>query len=255
MRVLSALLLLCLALPALADDHLRLYQAAGWPQQREHFNQALDAAQQRYRSTLPPVVYQALVDNSNRRFNGAAIDRRAQQSLRLQLSEPGPALRFFQSELGRKIVAAEVLATRSDQLARYANGLPRTEADATRRLLIRHLAQALPAKEAGAEVSLALAGVAADSLSQMMPGLLGGNQAQSLLNGQRQRLMAQIEQDLDNTLLHVYRELSDAELEQFVEFAQSGDGKAYYQAALESLRAGLAVGMSTQELEAPPQSI
>jgi hypothetical protein len=255
MRLLFALLLFGLALPSLADDHLHLYQAAGWPQQREHFNQALDAAQQRYRSTLPPAVYQALVDNSNRRFAAAAIDRRAQHSLRMQLADPQPALAFFQSELGRKIVAAEQLATRSDQLARYADGLPRSEADATRRLLIRHLAQALPAKEAGAEVSLALAGVAADSLSQMLPGLLGGAQAQSLLNGQRQRLMAQIEQDLDNTLLHVYRELSDPELEQFVEFAQSADGQAYYQAALEALRAGLAVGMSSAELEPPPQGI
>ncbi|QTN47523.1 hypothetical protein H7683_07800 [Ectopseudomonas mendocina] len=255
MRVLFALLLIGLTLPVLADDQLRLYQAAGWPQQREHFSQALDAAQQRYRSTLPPAVFQALVDNSNRRFAATAIDQRAQNSLRTELADPQPALAFFESALGRKIVAAETLATRSDQLAKYANGLPRTDADATRRLLIRHLAQAIPAKEAGAEVSLALAGVAADSLSQMIPGLLGGGQAQGLLNGQRERLMAQIEQDLDNTLLHVYRELSDPELEQFVEFAQSDAGKAYYQAALRSLRAGLAVGMSTNELEPAPQGI
>ncbi|MDN5517143.1 MAG: hypothetical protein L0G82_18045, partial [Pseudomonas sp.] len=124
MRVLFALLLIGLTLPALADDHLRLYQAAGWPQQREHFNQALDAAQQRYRSTLPPAVFQALVDNSNHRFAAAAIDQRAQNSLRLQLADPQPALAFFESALGRKIVAAETLATRSDQLAKYANGLP-----------------------------------------------------------------------------------------------------------------------------------
>ena len=217
MRVFLSLAFALFSLPAFADDYLQLYQAAGWPDQRAHFRDALSAAQQRYRSTLPPAVYQALVDNSNRRFAAAAIDSRAQHSLRMQLADPQPALAFFQSELGRKIVAAEQLATRSDQLARYADGLPRSEADATRRLLIRHLAQALPAKEAGAEVSLALAGVAADSLSQMLPGLLGGAQAQSLLNGQRQRLMAQIEQDLDNTLLHVYRELSDPELEQFVD--------------------------------------
>ena len=161
----------------------------------------------------------------------------------------------YAKTVGACLEAAETLATRSDQLAKYANGLPRTDADATRRLLIRHLAQAIPAKEAGAEVSLALAGVAADSLSQMIPGLLGGGQAQGLLNGQRERLMTQIEQDLDNTLLHVYRELSDPELEQFVEFAQSEAGKAYYQAALQALRAGLAVGMSSNELEPAPQGI
>ena len=115
-------------------------------------------------------------------------------------------------------------------------------------MIIGHLAQALPAREAGAEVSLAIAGVAADSLSQMIPGLLGGGQAQSMLNGQRQRLMEQIGSDLNNTLLYVYRDLSDAELEEFANFAESAEGQAYYQAALAAIRAGLAVGQSTSNL-------
>src|SRR5690606_34258569 len=102
-----------------------------------------------------------------------AIDRRAQQALRQNLNDPQPALEFFQSPLGHKVVSAEVLAARREQLERHANGLPRMEAGSNRELLIRHLAQALPASEAGAEVSLALAGVAADSLSQMIPGILG----------------------------------------------------------------------------------
>jgi hypothetical protein len=255
MRALAVVLTLLLSLPALADDYLQLYQAAGWPQQRMHFSDALQAAQERYRSSLPPAVHQALVNNSNQRFAAAAVDQRAQQGLRNSLNEPAAALQFFQSPVGRKIVDAELLATRRDQLARYTNGLPRTEASATRRLLIRHLAQALPAKEAGAEVSLALAGVAADSLSQMLPGLLGGDSAQAMLNGQRQRLMEQIGADLDNTLLHVYREMSDAELEEFVGFAQSDAGKAYYQAALAAIRSGLAVGQSTANLAPPTNGI
>ena len=245
MRAFILALSLLLSLPALADDYLQLYQAAGWPQQRMHFSDALQAAQERYRSSLPPAVHQALVNNSNQRFAPNAMDQRALQGLRSHLAAPASALQFFQSPLGRKIVDAELLATRSDQLARYANGLPRSEASPTRRLLIRHLAQALPAREAGAEVSLALAGVAADSLSQMLPGLLGGGNTQALLDGQRQRLIGQIGADLDNTLLHIYRELSHPELEEFVSFAQSDAGKAYYQAALHALRSGLAVGQSS----------
>ncbi len=255
MRVLSLIFSLLLSLPALADDYLQLYQAAGWPQQRMHFSDALQATQERYRSSLPPALFQTLVDNSNQRFAPQAVDQRAQDGLRTHLAEPTAALRFFQSALGRKIVNAELLATRSDQLARYANGLPRMDASATRRLLIRHLAQALPAAEAGAEVSLALAGVAADSLSQMLPGLLGGGNALALLDSQRQRLVAQVNDDIDNTLLHVYRELSDAELEEFVSFAQSPAGQAYYQAALSALREGLAVGRSSASLAPAPQGI
>ena len=63
-----------------------------------------------------------------------------------------------------------------------------------------------------------------------------------MLDSQRQRLMQQIGADVDNTLLYVYSGLSDPELDEFVMFAESPDGKAYYQAALAAMRAALAVG-------------
>lgn len=242
MRALIACVLTVFSLNLFADTHEDLYETAGWLQQRNNFIDALTEAQQRYKNSLPPAIYQTLVTNSNRRFASDAIDQRAKQALRQSLQNPQPALEFFQSPLGHKIIAAETLATRKEQLARYENGLPRMEAGSNRQLLIRHLAQALPAAEAGAEVSLALAGVAADSLSQMIPGLLGANPAQGLLDSQRERLVQQIEADLDNTLLYVYRNLSDVELDEFVSFAQSAAGQAYYQAALQALRAGLAAG-------------
>lgn len=255
MRAIFTALLMFLSLPVLADIHADLYQAAGWAQQRANFNDALSAAQQRYRKSLPPAVYDALVSNSSQRFAPQAMDQRALQSFRENLPDAQPALTFFESPLGHKIVSSEQLATRKDQLAQYANGLPVVEASDSRRLLISHLANALPAKEAGAEVSLALAGVAADSLSQMIPGLLGGDTAQGLLNSQRQRLMSQIGADLNNTLLFVYRDLSDPELDEFITFAESAQGKTYYQAALTAVRSGLAVGQSTANLAQPQQGI
>ncbi|EIK51685.1 hypothetical protein YO5_10599 [Stutzerimonas stutzeri TS44] len=245
MRALLALALLLVSFASQADVYEELYETAGWPDQRANFSDALSAAQQRYKDSLPPAVFQALLDNSNRRFASDAVDRRALQALREQLAEPQPALQFFQTALGRKIVAAEVLAGRREQLTQHVNGLPRMDAGSNRQLLIRHLAQAIPASAAGAEVSLALAGVAADSLSQMLPGILGGGQAQELLNSQRERLVQQIDDDLDNTLLYVYRTLSDAELEEYLQFAQSTAGEAYYAAALQALRAGLAVGTNS----------
>ncbi|MDU9391146.1 hypothetical protein [Pseudomonas sp. zfem002] len=248
MRRLFFLLLILCTTPVRADSLDQLYKVAGWPEQRAHFSDAIAAAQQRYQKSLPPAVFQALVDNSNQRFEAKAVDRRAEAQLRANLSNPAPALNFFQSPLGRKVVAAELLATRRDQLARNAKGLPKVAASDTRLLIVGHLAQALPAREAGAEVSLAIAGVAADSLSQMIPGLFGGGQAQGLLDGQRQRLMQQIGEDLNNTLLYVYRDLSDAELEEFATFAESAEGQAYYKAALAAIRAGLAVGQSTSDL-------
>ena len=247
-RLFSLLLLMICTMPVWADTLDQLYKAAGWPDQRAHFTDAVSAAQQRYKNSLPPAVYQALVNNSNQRFQAQAIDRRAQAQLRANLPNPSPALAFFQSPLGRKVVAAELLATRKDQLAKHAKGLPKIQASDNRLLIIGHLAQALPAREAGAEVSLAIAGVAADSLSSMLPGLFGAGQARGLLDGQRQRLMQQIGEDLNNTLLYVYRDLSDTELEEFATFAESADGQAYYKAALAAVRAGLAVGQSATDL-------
>ncbi|MGH8419032.1 MAG: DUF2059 domain-containing protein [Pseudomonas sp.] len=246
MRRLFFLLLMFCTMPAWADGHDQLYKVAGWPEQRAHFNDALKAAQQRYRNSLPPAVFDALVSNSNQRFAPQAMDQRAEQNLRQTLQDPNPALQFFQSPLGRKIVNAELTATRPDQLAKNAQGLPKMQVSDNRMLIIGHLSNALPAKEAGAEVSLAIAGVAADSLSSMIPGLMGGGSTQGMLEGQRQRLMAQIANDMSNTLLYVYRDLSDAELEEFSTFAESNEGKAYYQAALAAIRAGLAVGQNVK---------
>nr|GEZ93679.1 hypothetical protein [Tanacetum cinerariifolium] len=105
----------------------------------------------RYRNSLPPAVFEALVNNSNQRFASQAMDQRAEQMLRQTLPDPNPALQFFQTPLGRKIVNAELTATRPDQLAKNAQGLPHIQADDNRLLIIGHLANALPAKEAGAE--------------------------------------------------------------------------------------------------------
>ncbi|HZJ93453.1 MAG TPA: hypothetical protein VFD09_10285 [Thiopseudomonas sp.] len=236
------LLLFCMLLGStsiFADTYLELYKKAGWPQQQSHFSSALKQAQLRYQDTLPSLIYQTLVKNSNQRFAAEAMQERAQQALRDHLSSPAPALAFLNSSVGQKISAAEVAASHPEQLKRYSAGIPVIHAEATRRLLIRHLANALPASQAGAEVTLALGSVAADSLSQMLPGLMGAQQANALLNTQRQRLVTQMDDNIDNSLLHVYRELSDAELEEFVSFAQSTEGQAYYQAVLKTLQAGL----------------
>ncbi len=236
------LLLLCMLLGSstvLADAYLELYQKAGWPQQQTHFSSALKQAQLRYKNTLPSAIYQALLENSNKRFATDAMHQRGQQALRKNLSSPNSALAFFNSAIGQKVSAAEVAATRPEQMQRYAAGLPVIEADATRRLLIRHLANTLPASQSGAEVTLALGSVAADSLSQMLPGLMAADQANALLESQRQRLLTEMDANIDNTLLHVYQDLSDAELEEFVSFAQSPEGQAYYQAAFKTLQASL----------------
>ena len=90
---------------------------------------------------------------------------------------------------------------------------------------------------------MALAGLAADSLSSMLPGLMGQQQSGGMIEQQRQRFIQQMNAgDLENTLLYVYRTLNDSELGQFADFASSPNGSAYYRAAVAALRAGLGGG-------------
>ena len=111
MRAFLVCLTLALSCAARADAYEELYRAAGWAQQRVHFHHALDSARQQYRDNLPPAVFEALVANSERRFEAAAMDRRALQRLRERLADPAPALAFYRSPLGRRLVEAELRAS------------------------------------------------------------------------------------------------------------------------------------------------
>ena len=93
-RLVVVCVILGCSVGALADAYQSLYQAAGLAEQRNHFQDALRFAQQRYRNTLPSGVYEALVRNSNRRFAVAAMDARAMNALRTGLENPPPASSF-----------------------------------------------------------------------------------------------------------------------------------------------------------------
>lgn len=248
MRALFMFILTCLASPVWADAYMQLYRAAGWPQHRQHFTVVLGSAQQHYRDILPTGLYQTLLNNSNRRFNSTVIDQRALNSLRTHLPDPKSALTFFQSPLGQKISAAETAATHRNHLSQHANGIPSTQASPERRRQIKALTLAIPFQEATTEVSLALANMAIDSLGQILPSVPLGPSGQRLLAGQRPRLKAHFGGNIENTLLYVYRELSDRELSRFVRFAQSDNGQDYYQAALQAVRDGLANGARPEQL-------
>ena len=69
-----------------------------------------------------------------------------------------------------------------------------------------------------------------------------------MLNGQRERLMQQIGNDLNNTLAVRVSRLVRPGAGRIRHVCRVAEGKAYYQAALAAIRAGLAVGQSTSSL-------
>lgn len=238
MRILIALTLGLCSLLARAADHEQLYQLAGWPQQRQHFAASLELARQQYRNSLPPAIFQSLDATSQRRFNGPGMDQRALASLRQLLSDPQPALRFFAGPTGQAVVRAEVQASDPAEVRRHPNGLPVIAVSPARQALLDRLARALPAREAGVEMGMALTSLASESLGGLLPGLLGD--PQQMLDSQRQQMAQRIQRDLPTSLRYVYRSLSDAQLAEFTRFAESADGNRYYRAAIVALRQALA---------------
>ena len=231
LRFLFALLVLTgLFSSAVQASTSELYQASGMAQHQQHFQAALASAQQRYGSQLPAAVRDTVVRNSSQRFELAAMHDRAQTRLALELDDQQmqQALTFFNSPLGQRIVAAETRASSPGGASTMQQGVPNMELSAERRALIERLAARLPALEMGVEVSTALTGLAAQSANDLLGGLLGTAPAG---DSGRERLRQQMRPNLPNTLAYVYRDLDDAELTRFAEWAESDAGRAFYSAA------------------------
>lgn len=207
-----------------------LYEASGMAQHQQHFQAALAAAQQRYAQQLPPALRETLVRNSSQRFELAGMHDRAQTRLALELDDQQmqQALSFFNSDLGKRVANAETRASSPASAATMQQGLPDIELSTERRALIERLSQHLPALEMGVEVSTALTGLAAQSANDLLGGLM--TIPQQAGSGGRERLRQQMRPNLPNTLAYIYRDLADAELTRYAEWAESDSGQAFYRA-------------------------
>ncbi|MBQ0776191.1 MAG: DUF2059 domain-containing protein [Pseudomonas sp.] len=222
MALLAALALTTMSVRANTDQ---LYQLSGMATHQTHFQHALTAAQQRYAQQLPRNVYESLVRQSNQRFAPQAMTDRAQARLALSLDEAShrQALNFYQSELGRRIVAIETQATSAASVATMQRGIPQMDVSTDRLNTLRQLSVSLPALELGVEVSMSLANLATQSANDLLGGLfeVPGN----MVDNRRDTLRGQMQPDLPNTLAYVYRDLTDAQLQQYLEWVQSDAGK------------------------------
>lgn len=222
MSLLAALALTTMNARANTD---RLYELSGMATHQTHFQHALTAAQQRYAQQLPRNVYESLVRQSNQRFAPQGMTERAQARLALSLNEAShrEALNFYQSELGRRIVSMETQATSASSVAAMQRGIPQMDVNTERLTTLRQLSVSLPALELGVEVSMSLANLATQSANDLLGGLfqLPGN----VVDSRRDTLRGQMQPDLPNTLAYVYRDLTDTDLQEYLQWAQSNAGK------------------------------
>ncbi|SDR70614.1 hypothetical protein SAMN05216421_0079 [Halopseudomonas xinjiangensis] len=230
---------LAVCLPAQANVTEELYQATGMNQHQDHFQFALKAAQQRYSRQLPANLYETLVQQSNQRFEPQGMRDRAMARLAVDLDEADQSeiLKFYRSDLGRQVVGAETRATSPASIVAMQRGLPQHELSDSRRQLVEKLSDVLPALDLGVEVSLSLASLAAQSANSFFGGLM--QIPDSAVANQRERLRQEMRPNLPDTLAHVYRDLSDEQLRNLIEWSQSTTGREYYEAAELAVRDAL----------------
>ncbi len=232
-HLLAMTLLLSIALIAMtarADTQRQLYDVSGMATHQSHFQHALSTAQQRYAQQLPANIHASLVRQSNVRFDPQGMENRARSRLAVSLTDSAheQAMAFYDSPLGRRIVALETRATAPESVRAMQQGIPRQQIDPERYTLLRQLGSTLPALEIGVEVSMALANLATDSANELLGGLF--QVPVDLVSTRRENIRNQMLPDLPNTLAYVYRDLSDQELEHYLQWSQSAAGVATYQA-------------------------
>lgn len=222
----------------LADNYSQLYRAAGWDIQIDHFHQIVLDTQQQYKNSLPDMLYQSILASSNERFAPIAMKQRGEETLRDQLADPLPALNFFNSAIGKKVVSAETKATSKAMLQNNKHGIPLIKLTKSRDALIGRLIKAIPYEQGAVSTVAVLVNLAADSLESMMPGM-GVKDSFNKFVIPKQQVEQQIHNQLKNTLAYVYHDLSDTDLQSFVQFAESSAGQAYYQSALQVVNISL----------------
>ena len=222
--------LLALSIPAFANTN-ELYQLSGMQTHQEHFQQALKKAQQRYASQLPAAVADNLMRQSTARFEPDRMHARAAATMQVNLSdnELEQALTFYRSEIGQQVVAAETRATSPAEVSAMQNGVPLQKVSAERQAMIDRLGSQLPALDMGEEVSMALANMATQSANQILGVLF--QIPDGLATQQRGALRAQMEPNLPQTLLYVYRDLDDNQLKSYADWSESDNGRAFFKAA------------------------
>lgn len=221
-----------------ADTYSDLYKAAGWPVQVEHFDSALKSVQEQYKANIPAFIYQTLVVTINQQFVASEMNQRGEEALRQNLASPSDAQAFFSSDLGVKVVRAETKATSKEELLKNREGVPVLTVSEKRRALFKQLTTAIPYQKVAVEVSLTLTNSLIATVEQLFPNMGIGAQLKPFTPS-KQQIEQQISGHLENTLIYVYRDLSDTELQAFINFAESSGGKAYYNAAQSVVYAGL----------------
>ena len=147
-------------------------------------------------------------------------------------------IRFLESDLGRLVVQQEMKAAEPDfeaNMAAYAQSLAQTPPPAERVALVQGLSQALHVEESMTEMMRSVLFSVIDALEIHNP------EAAKIARDELEQQWAMMEPMLAGQLAnyatlssyYTYKDLSDDELRQYIDFLSSDDGQIYWKASIE----------------------
>ena len=270
-----SLLISALALVAASAAHAARHQdprlgqmeeiffLSGLETQLGDFEQGMDEGLASQMTALPDSQIAILRRAAARSFSADAMRKSVRTGLLERYDERGAAgtLAWLRSPLGRKITRMEVASSAGsspEALERYARSLAGTPPSPSRMALVQALQEATGGAEFGVDMALAAAHGVASAANATQPAGQRAPEAAiaAAIEAQRPALRRELEALMQVSALYTYRDLSDAELTRYVDFARSDAGRWYHDAVVQELARtirGAAAGLGAvvaQELSA-----
>ncbi len=183
---------------------------------------------------MPPFVRKAIERAALTEYDGKILKRDvlARIETKIEPARAEPVMGWLESKRGRAFTKAEEAMADPELMARVQtwSELPENaNPPASRLALVRRIDTASGATDFAVDLSLATAlavAVAADATSGSPKQL---ESLRQMLDAERPRMRSQMQGITRVTYLYVYRGFSDAELEPYVAFLESENGKWYSQ--------------------------
>lgn len=183
-------------------------------------------------------------------FEASWLEQQITQQLESSLSQEviAGSLKWFRSDLGRKVTALEIASSNPDtpkELEAFAKQMEKSPPAAERLQLIRRADQASNGTEFILDVSEALVLSMASAYEATLPAAQrqGLETLRSQLAHQREISRQQVRRLVWVSMLRSYRNLPEEELRQYVEFLESEEGLRLYTQTGIAFKGALQTGM------------
>jgi hypothetical protein len=167
-------------------------------------------------------------------FDAKAVNASVQQHIRANLAKNDilAALAWLSSPLGEKITRLEEDASTPaayTEMQAMADTLTKTTARAAQ---LRKLDRAVKATESGVRVALNIQMSLLTAMSSVLPKdkRPSAEEIKGQVNKNSEQVQSMVEQDTLLSFLYAYRTLTDAEVDQYIAFAESKSGRNYHAA-------------------------